>query len=306
MTDVVRPEDLASLRPLEAQGKVKIVDAGVSIWPDFLWFNLKPGAPAVQARPWLQHEEWRQAISYAINRQRIVDTVFLGAAVPIYGPVTPGNGAWYQAGLVDTPYDPAKASALLASIGFTDRKHTGQLEDAAGHPARFTVVTVQGSTRERTMAMVAEDLKKIGVTMDIVAMDVGPMLARRDAGTYDAVCFFIRWDSIDPGNNPDFWTSHGRFHLWNSDQTSPATAWERTIDADIARESTSLDSAAAHAAFFDAQRVLGAHMPVIYFAAPRVFVAMSSRVHGATPSVIAPLILWNADVLSVSAPAGGK
>jgi peptide/nickel transport system substrate-binding protein len=302
ITDAVQPEDLASLRPLEAQGKIKIVDAGVSIWPDFLWFNLKPDSPGAKPKPWLQREAWRTAISYAVNRQRIVDAVYLGAAVPIYGPVTPGNGAWYQSGLVDTPYDPAKASALLASIGFTDRAHTGQLADASGHPARFSVVTVQGAARERTMALVAEDLKKIGVTLDVVAMDRDQMLAHLGAGTYEAACFFIRWDSIDPGVNSDFWASHGRFHLWNSDQATPATPWEKAIDTDIAKESTSIDPAAAHQAFFDAQRVLGEHMPVLYFAAPRVFVAMSSRVQGATPSVIAPPVLWNADTLSVSAP----
>src|SRR5262249_8828912 len=100
VTDAVKPEDLALLKPLESQGKIKIVDAGVSISPDFLWFNLKPGSPGVKAKPWLQHDELRKAISYAVNRQRIVDTVYLGAAVPIYGPVTPGYGAWYQAGLV--------------------------------------------------------------------------------------------------------------------------------------------------------------------------------------------------------------
>lgn len=306
VTDAIKPEDLAVLRPLEAQGKIKIVDVGVAISPDFLWFNLKPGAPNVKEHPWMQRDEWRQAISYAVNRQRIVDTVYLGAAVPIYGPITPGHGTWYQSGLVETPYDPAKASSLLASMGFADRKHTGHLEDSAGHPARFSVLTVKGPTRERTMAMVAEDLAKIGVTMDVVAMEPQEMFARFGAGTYDAACFFFVLDSFDPGRNLEFWMSSGRFHLWDADQKSPATAWEKALDADMVKESTSLDAVAAHQAFVDAQRILGAHLPSLYFAAPRVMIAMSSRVQGATPSVISPPVLWNAEVLSIAPPARAK
>jgi peptide/nickel transport system substrate-binding protein len=306
VTDAVKPEDLAALRPLETQGQIKIVDAGVSISPDFMWFNLKPGAPAAKERPWLQREEWRTALSYAVNRQRIVDTVYLGAAVPIFGPVTPGHGTWYQAGTVETPYDPAKASALLASIGLTDRKHTGQLDDAAGRPARFSVLTVKGPARERVMAMVAEDLKKIGVTLDIVPMEPQEMFARYGAGTYDAACFYFVLDSFDPGRNMDFWSSTGRFHLWDAEQKTAATSWEKAIDEDMAKATTSLDPAEARRHFLDAQRVLGAHMPMLYFAAPRVLIAMSSRVQGATPSVISPPILWNAEVLSVLPRPGGK
>ena len=54
-------------------------------------------APAAQkAKPYLQRTEFRQAIAYAVDRDAIVNTVYLGAAVPIYGPVTPGNRTWYS------------------------------------------------------------------------------------------------------------------------------------------------------------------------------------------------------------------
>ena len=96
MTAQVRPEDLAGLRRLETTGAVQLVQAGVSISPDGLWFNLTPGAN--KDRPWLQSEELRRAISYAVDRQAFADTVFLGAAKPIYGPITPGNPRVVRAG----------------------------------------------------------------------------------------------------------------------------------------------------------------------------------------------------------------
>ena len=41
------------------------------------------------------------------------------------------------------------------------------------------------------------------------------------------------------------------------------------------------------------------NLPVIYFAVPRVYVATSTRVTGATPAPVRPPILWNADAIGV-------
>ena len=67
----------------------------------------------------------------AVDRQLFADTVFLGAGVPVYGPITPANKKWYSPDVPRTPHDPAGAKALLASIGLTDRNGDGMLEDAA-------------------------------------------------------------------------------------------------------------------------------------------------------------------------------
>ena len=38
---------------------------------------------------------------------------------------------------------------------------------------------------------------------------------------------------------------------------------------------------------------------MIQFVAPRIYVATSARVAGATPALLRPAILWNADTLGV-------
>ena len=40
--------------------------------------------------------EFRQAISHAVDREAFANTVFLGAGVPIWGPITPGNQKWFS------------------------------------------------------------------------------------------------------------------------------------------------------------------------------------------------------------------
>src|SRR6185436_18430615 len=54
ISTAVRFEDLAALQDLEKAGKVALHNAGASIAPDMLWFNLNPAAKAAQGRPWLQ------------------------------------------------------------------------------------------------------------------------------------------------------------------------------------------------------------------------------------------------------------
>ena len=100
----IRAEDYAALRRDELQGRVQLADAGVAADTNMLWFNLSSRAYANDSRKvWLQSLELRKAISHAVDRQAIVDQVFLGAAVPVFGPVTPATDAGTQPGRQPTP-----------------------------------------------------------------------------------------------------------------------------------------------------------------------------------------------------------
>jgi len=49
------------------------------------------------------------------------------------------------------------------------------------------------------------------------------------------------------------------------------------------------------------QRIFAENVPVLYFAAPRLFYGHSTRLRGVVPSILRPQVLWNADMLSVGA-----
>jgi len=298
--DFARAEDLSTLRKAPA---VRLVDAGVDIAPNTLWFDLAPGAPHAKNRPWLQRDELRKAISYAVDRQAMADTVDLGAAVPIFGPVTPGHGAWYSPDLPRTDRDPAKAKSLLASIGLTDRNGDGVLEDSRGAPARFSIAVQKGnSIRERSAAMLQDQLRSLGLQIDIVAEDVGQLAADWKSGNYDAIYHGVKTDAFDPARNLDFWMSNGSYHLWNPEQTAPATVWETRIDELMRRQSTTLDPVERRRLFREVQLVFAEHLPCVYFVAPRATIAVSARLAGATPSVLHPSVLWNVEHLFISPP----
>ena len=298
-TGPARPEDLASLRKLEASGQIKLANAGLTVAPDSLWFNLTPGAAAAKDRPWLQREELRRAISLAVDRQQLADSVFLGAAEPISGPITPGNRQWSTA-LPPPEHDVARAKSLLASIGLVDRQHNGLLEDASGRPARFSILTLQGNTTlERSVAFLAEQLRQIGLTCDVVTLEQGAMIEKYMAGAYDAMYFYFPTDSFDPARNLDFWLSSGDFHVWQPHQTKPARPWEASIDDLMRREAALADPAERVRLVGEAQKIFAEHLPAIFFVAEQMTIPMSARVRDATPSVLTPPVLWNAEVLSL-------
>lgn len=296
----VRPEDYATLKQAADAGRIALVDLGVGLDADSFWINLRPGTHA--SRPWLHRVELRRAIARAVDRQAFADTVFLGAASPVDGAlITPGNARWFAAGLPPHPYDPAAAGALLASIGLVDRDGDGVREDRHGADASFTLLTMKGnSLLERGAAFVRESLKAVGVTVHVAPLEVGAVIDRIERGDYEAVYFRFLTTDLDPALNMDLWLSSGGAHVWNPQQKAPATEWEREIDRLMHRQAATLDHAARKAIFDQVQRIVAEQLPVLQFAAPRIYVALSTRVVNATPALLRPaVVLWNPDRLDV-------
>ena len=261
----IAPESYAPLKRAADAGRIRLFDLGVGLDAPWLWFNLKPGAFGGDPRAsWLQRDELRQAISLAVDRQLVADTVYLGAAVPVYGPITPSNKKWYWDGLPKTPHDPAAARVRLAAIGLTDRNGDGMLEDAGNRPAQFTLLTQKGRPDlERACAVIRDEMRKVGVVVDVVTLEANALVDRfANTGKYEAVYFTAIATDTDPALNPDFWFSFGSAHLWNMAQKTPATEWERRIDELMAKQIASPDEAERKRLFDEVQQMFSEHEPV--------------------------------------------
>jgi len=305
ITNFVAAEDLATLRQSAAAGRVQLTDAGPAVDVTTLWFNLRPDAAAAAARPWLIAPEFRRAISHAVNRQVIVDTVYLGEATHAYGPVTSGHGDWYVPDLPAAGFDVARARTLLTSMGLYDRNNDGMLDDASDQPVRFSVITRAGQAGfEKTMAVVQEHLRQVGVAVDVIALQQGEIISRYTSGDFDAIYFGGRATTRDPVGSMSFWMSAGAFHWWHPGQVTPATEWEARIDALMQQQAVTMDRAERRRLFAEAQYILAEQMPALWFVAPRQIVAVSGRVRGAIPQIFFPPVLWNAERLSLA--AGGQ
>ena len=114
----------------------------------------------------------RQAINLAMDRQDIVDTVYLGAAtVGSPGWIHPGHSSYNPA--IVPVYDVAAANALLDGAGYADTDGDG-VREFDGQPMSFEVITNSSdSLRLRIAELTAEMLAAIGIETEIVPVDTG-------------------------------------------------------------------------------------------------------------------------------------
>jgi ABC-type transport system substrate-binding protein len=82
-------------------------------------------------------------------------------------------------------------------------------------------------------------------------------------------------------------------------QATPASPWEQEIDGLMAKQAATTDQAERTRLFAEVQRVFGEQVPALYFAAPRMYMGVSSRTLNLTPSVLRPQLLWAADTIAV-------
>jgi peptide/nickel transport system substrate-binding protein len=112
----------------------------------------------------------RQAMSLAIDRQDLVDTVFLGAA-------TVGNAGWTHPDSpaynpdIETTYDVDAANALLDEAGYADADGDG-IREFDGEPMSFEIITNSGdSLRLRTAELVGTMLADIGIEATVSSVE---------------------------------------------------------------------------------------------------------------------------------------
>jgi peptide/nickel transport system substrate-binding protein len=298
----LRSDDYLPVRRAESAGTLAMVEQGVSPDADAFWFCLKPDVKRGDPRfGFVSRPEFRQALSHAVDREAFADTVFLGEAVPIWGPVTSGNRMWFSPNVPRYPHDLERARTLLAGIDLADRDDDGVVEDASGTEARFTVITQRGIGHyERGLTVLREQAALIGVALDVVPLEFGAMIERLLACNYDAIYMRPLATDLDPAGNLDYWLTSGSAHLWNMSQKTPATEWEARIDALMHDQARALDPLARRRLFNEVQAVFAEHLPVLYFASPRLYYAHSTRMQGVVPSVMRPPALWSADTLSVT------
>jgi len=129
----------------------KIIEE-ISLSYTYLGFNLR--------RPKFQDPRVRQALSLGVNRQELVDILFLGHAAICRGPFLPGGPSFNR----DVPlpeFNPKRAKALLQEAGYDDK-----------NPLRFEIATSNSnSIRPYAAEIIQHQLKKIGVEVTLRVME---------------------------------------------------------------------------------------------------------------------------------------
>ena len=308
----VRPDDYERFKAEADKGKFQLLDLGFGLERGFLWFNLntnlktnantKAVTPIVEPRKLklFRNQKFRQAISYAIDRNSIVKSVYAGRAQPNFGFVSPGNKKWYHGNLPQYNYDKAKALALLAEIGIKDRKGNGVLEDEEGNKIEFVLNTNAGnSVREKMSVLIQDDLKKLGITLVYQPVDFNALVDKiNNTYDYDAILLGLGGGGTDPSSSMNVLQSSGFTHQWFPRQKTPSFEWEARIDFLMNAQLKTLDFSERKKFFDEVQQILAEQVPMIYTTTPFSYAAVRNDLGNLRPTVLSSYrVTWNAEEL---------
>ena len=232
----------------------------------YLGFNLK--------RKPFDDVRIRKAINYAIDKQEIIDGVYLGLGITIASPYKPGT-RWSNPDLLPYTFDPAKAKQLLIDAGYQDTDGDG-IVDRAGKKLSFEILTNLGNKqREKTAVIIQRRLKEVGIETHIRTLEWASLLTNFiKPGDFDAVV--MGWGL---GLDPD------QYSIWHSSQQKPGQFNfigynNPAVDKLLEHGRLEFDPEKRMQIYHEFAKVLYEDSPLVYLSAGYGLTAIHKRVQG--------------------------
>jgi peptide/nickel transport system substrate-binding protein len=228
----------------------------------------------------------RKAINYAIDKQEIIDGVYLGLGINIASPYKPGT-RWSNPELKPYPYDPEKAKQLLKEAGFVDADGDGIVEKD-GKPFSFEILTNQNKEREKSAVLIQRRLKGIGIDAKIRAIEWASFISRFiKTGDFDVVV--LGWGL---GLDPD------QYNIWHSSQQAPGqfnfVGYNNpVVDKLLEQGRLELNPDKRKKIYHEFARVLLEDSPIVYLSAGYGLTAIHKRVKGIDSPAPPAGVGWN-------------
>lgn len=243
-------------------------------------------------RPVFRNRVVRRALTMALDRPAIVRNAYDSLASVAIGPTVRAYPTT-DTSLTQIPFDFDGASKTLDAAGWKDTNGDG-VRDRAGAKLEFTLIVPASSKSRNTMAVaVQEQLRKLGVKMNIEPADFAAFIDRETKRDFDAV--FGGWHvEASPGGIRDTWMSKGGTNYGSYSNAQ----FDSEVDSALA--SMTLGDRRAH--FKSAYQTIIDDAPAIWFAEPKRIMAIHKRIKtkGVRPDA------WWANIPEWSIPANER
>ena len=127
-------------------------------------FNLNNGEV-----PFLQEVAIREALLTGLNRQRMINDLLRGQAIPADGPILPGSWAFYE-GTEHIDYDPTEATNMLKREGYIIPAEGGDVLTKDGQRLAFNLLHANDPMHTALAEYIQRDWAQLGVQVTLVPM----------------------------------------------------------------------------------------------------------------------------------------
>ncbi|MBN2203880.1 MAG: ABC transporter substrate-binding protein [Thermoleophilia bacterium] len=200
-------------------------------------------SPDSKGNPVLLDPQFRQAVNWAVDREKVAEVAFQGYATvgsTILPPYTPYH--WEPPAASAFGYDPEKANALLDAAGYEDVDGDGFRETKEGEKLVLRFNATTDATMNQTAGkLIVGWMKDIGVKLDYEVVDAGTLINYQYEYTGDT--YTPNWDlfiwywtqDVDPNFIVDIYTP-AQIEGWNDclwtdeEYTALNEQQKRTID----------------------------------------------------------------------------
>jgi len=228
--------------------------------------------------PVLRDPAVRRALSYAVDRETMVEGALAGVGEPAYGPIMKGH--WAYSPVAELPYDPDEAERRLDVAGW---KQTGDATRTNGaRKLSFTLVYPAADSVRKDIALAfASDMKKVGADVKLEGLSWDVIEKRQDRGAVE----FGYGTPYDP--DIELYTLfHSRFATGDDDIfTNYPRTRNAAIDAALDAERSKLDIDERKQDFVKLQQELAKDASWLWLVRLRHIAVISKRVKGIDPQV---------------------
>jgi peptide/nickel transport system substrate-binding protein len=219
--DAIHGFPAGSADALEADPNIEVI-AGQQGGFDEIAIN--GGAIEGQPHPALLDLEVRRAISYAIDKEAVIEDLWFGLASPLETMSPGADTKW----LPDIPeadrfnYDPAKANQILDDAGYLDTDGDGirEMPDGTNPIILRHGVNTDGDLAAPIGELFSGWMQEIGIGVELESYDQDALFGVIIEGTYDT--FFWGWvPFVDPDPMLSYFTEAELYNYNDANWTDP-------------------------------------------------------------------------------------
>ena len=267
--EYLRTPDIAAVL---ARPDVKLVPRPSLGYQYLVWNERDPKQPSA-ASPIFTDRELRRALTMGIDRVSLVKSVYDTLAVTGHGPVT--THIWtFDSTIALLPYAPDSAKKLLDALGWRATGADG-MRMKNGKPLGFALLVPSSSSQRMQLAvLIQNEMKQIGVKVEIEQTDFSTMARRYEERQFEAAISGTLLDP-SPGNIRQSWGS-GSTGRGGSNAAGYRSA---VFDAYVDSGAHALDPARAKAYYRRAYETIIADAPAVWINEAATIAGAAKRVH---------------------------